>query len=299
VTHPDEVPVDDALVRELLRQQFPRWADLAVRRLAPGGTDHAIFRLGEDKLARLARRPSAAAQVDKEAAWLPRLAPALPLRVPAPLAFGEPGAGYPFRWSVGRWLDGEPLSRGPAHDPVALATDLARFVRALQTIDATGAPRPGAHNAGRGCPLTRRDAATRAALAELHGRIDVGAAEAAWDRALATSPWAGPPVWIHGDLLAGNLLIEGGRLAAVIDFGCLAAGDPACDLLPAWFLFDGEARAAFRAAMQADAETWARARGWALSVALVQLPYYRDRDPPFAAVAERAITRVLSAEDAR
>jgi aminoglycoside phosphotransferase (APT) family kinase protein len=205
-----------------------------------------------------------------------------------------PGEGYPWEWSVHRWLEGEAATTEPISDLRWAATELGEFVVALQRIDATGGPPPGEHNSGRGVPLATRDSATRAAIASLPGVIDVGAASAAWESALRAAEWQGPPVWIHGDLQAGNLLVRQGRLSAVIDFGCLGVGDPACDLTVAWTLLAGESRDAFRAALPVDDATWARGRGWALSVGLIALPYYETTNPVLAGIARRAIAEVLA-----
>lgn len=179
-------------------------------------------------------------------------------------------------------------------DPGQAAIDLARFVAALKRIDSTGGPPPGPHNFWRGVPLSMRDAYTRDAIARSEGLVDVDAVTAAWDAALQAPAWQGPPVWIHGDLSSGNLLAVQGRLSAVIDFGCLGVGDPASDLSVAWALFSGESRDAFRAApLAVDDATWARGRGWALSSALLNLPYYIDTNPVLAANARHVIHEVL------
>ncbi len=288
--HADETPTSEALVRLLLAEQHPQWADLPLRPVASAGTDHALYRLGEDMAVRLPLRPSAAGQAGKEQTWLPRLAPHLPVPISRPLAAGEPGAGYPWPWSVCAWIEGE----NPVVGGDALARDLAGFVLALQAIDATGAPTPGRHNFGRGVPLALRDGFTREAIARSEGLVDTEAVSAAWDAGLATPTWAGPPVWLHGDLCPGNLLVADGRLAAVIDFGGLAAGDPACDLIVGWNLLSPSARAAYRDALRVDDATWARGRAWALSVAIVQLPYYRETNPALAANARATIAAVLA-----
>ncbi|RMF76469.1 MAG: aminoglycoside phosphotransferase family protein, partial [Chloroflexi bacterium] len=273
--HADEIDIDDLLVRRLLTAQFPQWADLHIEAVSSAGTDNALYRLGDAMVMRLPRIHNAVAQVDKEQMWLPKLAPHLPLAIPTPLARGKPGAGYPFQWSIYRWLDGDNAMLDRITDPAQMATQLAQFINALQHIDTTGGPCPGSHNFSRGVPLVMRDADTRAAIDSLHGIIDTDAASAAWDAALNTPAWNNPPVWIHGDLQSGNLLAQNGRLSAVIDFGGLAVGDPACDLQVAWNLFDVEARAVFRDAVSVDEATWARGRGWALSVGLIALPYYQ------------------------
>ncbi len=292
--HVGEVDVDVPLVRRLLVAQFPHWADLPLAPVQSTGTDNAIYRLGDDMAVRLPRIARVAGQVDKEHRWLPRLAPLLPLAIPVPLAKGRPAEGYPWQWSVYRWLAGENANIAHIVDPRRAAIMLAQFIAALHRIDPTGGLPPGEHNFFRGVPLAMRDAPVRKAIATLHGRIDAHAVSAAWEAALQAPAWRRPPVWIHGDLQAGNLLVEGGRLSAVIDFGGIGVGDPACDLMVAWTLFSGDSRDAFRAALAVDDATWARGRGWALSVALIALPYYWDTNPTIVANARRAIDEVLA-----
>jgi aminoglycoside phosphotransferase (APT) family kinase protein len=243
---------------------------------------------------RMPRIAWAIGQVDKEHRWLPRLARRLPLAIPVPLAKGSPGEGYPWNWSVCRWLDGENATLDRLHDHRQAATDLAGFVTALWKIDPTDGPTPGTHNFGRGVPLKMRDVPTRAAIAALHDTLDTDALTRAWDAALAAPVWGRAPVWVHGDLQSGNLLTLRGRLSAVIDFGGLGVGDPACDLMVAWNLFSGAGREAFREHTQADDATWDRGRGWALSVALIALPYYRSSNPSLAGMARRTIDEVLA-----
>lgn len=288
--HPEEVPTDAALVRRLLADQFPRWAGLAVEPVRSHGTDHAIYRLGDDLVARLPRVARAVGQAATEATWLPRLAPHLPLRLPAQVARGRPGHGYPFAWSVYEWLPGENAD-GTLDDPTRAAVDLAAFVRALHRVDTTGAPprRAGA----RGGPLVECDAQVRDAVARLGDRVDGAAVLRSWEESLRAPVWRGREVWLHGDLLPGNLLVVDGRLSAVIDFGCLTVGDPACDLLPAWNVFAGDSRARFRAELAVDDATWLRGRGWALAQAVVALPYYWDTNPGMVRQARHALGQVL------
>jgi aminoglycoside phosphotransferase (APT) family kinase protein len=222
------------------------------------------------------------------------LAPHLPLAIPIPLARGTPAEDYPWDWSVYRWLEGEDATVAPVADPGQAATELAHFVASLQRIDLTHGPGRSPPKSPRGEPLAMRDSATRAAIASSRGLIDTDAATAAWEAALRAPEWHGPPVWIHGDLLPGNLLVVRGRLSAVIDFSCLGLGDPACDLLPAWAFLSAETRDLFRATLQVDDATWARGRGWALSVGLIALPYYHRSNPVLADIARHAIHEVLA-----
>jgi aminoglycoside phosphotransferase (APT) family kinase protein len=290
--HEGELDVHVALVRRLLAAQFPEWAPLPIARVPSSGTVNAIYRLGSDMAVRVPRVAEWARDLEKEQRWLPELAPHLPLAVPEPLAQGRPGEGYPWNWAVYRWLEGEEWAGDRVRDLCEAAVDLAQFISALQRIDATDGPSD--QPADRGRPLAERDVAVRAAIAASHGLIDIGAATAAWDAALAAPVWNGPPVWIHGDLLPGNVLVARGRLSAVIDFGALSVGDPACELMAGWTLFSGRSRDVFREALSADEATWARARGWALSVAVIALPYYQDTNPVFAANARHWIAEVLA-----
>lgn len=254
--------IDEALVGALLREQFPRWAALPVRRVRPGGWDNRTFRLGDELLARLPAAESYAAQVAVEQHWLPRLAPPLPVAIPEPVGAGRPGCGYAWPWSIYGWLPGDTADVA-ALDEAALGSACADFLHALHRVDAADAPAPGARNFWRGAPLARYDREARAAVAALADRIDAARALAIWDRALA-SAWEAPSVWLHGDLWLTNLLVQNGRLSAVIDWGLMAAGDPACDLALAWRGFGPAGRAAFRAGLALDDACWDRARGWAL-----------------------------------
>jgi aminoglycoside phosphotransferase (APT) family kinase protein len=292
--HDDEVRTDAALVRRLLAAQFPHWARLDIEPVRSDGTDNAMYRLGGELAARLPRRPGAVRPMDKEHTWLARLAPALPLPLPLPLAKGAPGEGYPWPWSVCRWLDGENPTPGQIGDADRFANDLAAFLRALQAIDAAGAPRAGEHNYGRGAPLAQWRATIGERLTWLADLDDIALVTAAWEADARAAPWDRPPVWIHGDLSAGNLLAREQRLSGVIDWSCLGAGDPACELQVAWNLFDPAGRRAFREAMAVDDATWTRGRAWGLAMAILNFSYYRTRSPAIAAHGRRAIDAVLA-----
>jgi aminoglycoside phosphotransferase (APT) family kinase protein len=262
--------VTPALVERLVARQFPQWARLPVARVESDGWDNSTFRLGDELAARLPSADAYAPQVEKEHRWLPALAPQLPLRIPVPVAKGVAGEDFPRPWSVYRWLPGEPATVDRVTDFGAFAGDLAEFLAALHRADATDGPAAGAHSFFRGGPLATYDDETRAAIAALEGEIDVAAATQVWEAALA-STWNGPPIWVHGDVTASNLVVLDGRLAAVIDFGCSAVGDPACDLAIAWTFLFGESRDAFWERLPLDEGTWARARGWTLWKALITL----------------------------
>ncbi|WP_240183730.1 aminoglycoside phosphotransferase family protein [Leifsonia aquatica] len=290
--------IDAALVRRLVDTQFPQWRDLPIAPVEHDGWDNRTFRLGDDLSVRLPSAAGYTVQVAKEQEWLPRLAPQLPLPIPQPVAAGVPGEGYPFPWSVYRWLPGRALVLALAAgdgdggdgreevDEVVLARDLGAFLVALRQADAADGPEPGPLTALRGAPPGVYGDEAVAAIALLGD--DAPRARALWDRAIV-SRWEAAPVWFHGDVAEGNLLVDAGRLSAVIDFGTSGVGDPACDLVPAWTLFEEPARAAFRAAAGLDADTWVRARGWALWKAAITL-----RDRPDDAPSRTTLRRLLA-----
>jgi aminoglycoside phosphotransferase (APT) family kinase protein len=260
--------IDSQLVSNLIHEQFPQWSHLPIRAVKESGWDNRTFHLGEHRLVRLPSDPAYAPQVEVEHLWLPRLAPKLPLEIPAPIARGAPATHYPMPWSICHWIEGESARPERITDLDVFAADLARFLRALQSIDAERGPPAGPRNFFRGGALSNYDAQTRNAIEILDSKIDASRAISIWNTALASS-WKKAPVWVHGDVSCGNLLLQNGALHAVIDFGQLAVGDPACDLAIAWTVFNGQSRATFRNAMGLDDETWARGRGWVLWKALI------------------------------
>jgi aminoglycoside phosphotransferase (APT) family kinase protein len=289
------VETDPPLVRRLLAAQFPQWADLTIEPVPSSGTDNALYRLGSDMVVRLPRHARTNGTLERERLWLPRLAPHLPLAVPLPLAEGVPAEGYPFIWSIYRWLDGQEATAERIADLREAAAELARFVAALQRIDPAGGPLPDGYNANRGVPLATRDAATRRSIATLTGRIDVEAATAAWEASLEAPEWQHRPVWIHGDLDSRNVLVQHGRLSAVIDWGCLGVGDPACDVAVVWKMLSANTRGIFREVLAVDDATWARSRGWALSQALMAEPYYTlETNPGLVLEARCWLAEVLA-----
>ncbi len=289
--HADEIETDVGLVRRLLAGQFPHWAGLPVEPVASYGTDHDIYRLGDRLAARLPRIGWATAQAAKEAEWLPKLAPHLPLAIPVQLAMGHPAEGYPFAWSVYEWLPGE-NANGTIGDLDQAAVDLAAFVTALRQVDTAGAhPRPPG---ARGGPLADGDEHVRRSIAQLGDRIDGDATLRSWQESLSAPAWDGPEAWVHGDLLPGNLLIVDGRLSAVIDFGGLNVGDPACDLQPAWNVFAGDSHERFRVELAVDDASWSRGRGWALCQAVTGLAYYWDTNPGMIRQTSHALAQVLA-----
>jgi aminoglycoside phosphotransferase (APT) family kinase protein len=287
--HDGEVDIDPGLVGRLVAAQFPRLAGLPVSALRPAGTVNAIYRLGDDLCVRLPRVQRYAGDLEDEWRWLPWLAPHLSLRVPEPVGKGYPAGGYPFPWAIYRWIGGQPYADELVDDERQAAVDLARFVAGLRAIDPVAeAPRAGRR------PLRELDAATRTAIGSLPGVMDRDAAAAAWERALRAPAWRESPVWIHTDLLRSNLLVDGGRLSAVIDFGAAGIGDPAADVIAAWSVFGRTGRTAFRAALDVDDGTWNRARGFALHQAVLIIPYYAETNPSFAASAKRTVEEILA-----
>jgi len=289
--HDDEVEVSTGLVRLLVDTQLPHLAGRPLTRLDTWGTDHVIVRLGDDLSVRLPKIGWAATQGEREARWLPVLAPRLPAEVPVPVFVGEPAHGYPYRWYVSPWLSGE--NPGAGTDLRALAADLAAFVHALQAVDTTGAPGPRVGQ--RGGDLAGADERTRQRAEELRGETDVDGLLAIWDAGLHAPAWDRAPVWVHGDLQDGNVLLREGRLTGVIDWGGLIAGDPSVELMVAWSFLDAETRVVYRDALGwADDATWLRGRAWAASAAINALPYYRDTNPVIVARSWRTVTEVLS-----
>jgi aminoglycoside phosphotransferase (APT) family kinase protein len=283
--HGDELQIDVALVRRLLAAQFPKWADLPLRRVEPSGTVNAIFRLGDELSVRLPRRNGPTAPGSKELDWLPKLAPLLPVDVPTPVAQGQPVAEYPWFWEIHTWVEGETVPVAEI-DVIQAARDLAALIGTMQRLDGAGAP------PGRGIPLAERDADIRYWLARFDGDPTV---TAEWDRAVAAPAWDGPPVWHHGDLDVRNWLVRNGRIGGVIDWGAMGVGDPACDVMVAWKLHSPAARDAFRDALPTDDATWERARGWVLSQAVAILAYYTpENNPALFHEAESWLELVLS-----
>lgn len=293
--HEGEVDVPPALVRRLLAAQHPQWAELPLAPVGEWGTDHAMYRLGDELVVRLPRIGWAVPAVAVEQRWLPVLGPQLPVEIPEVMVTGEPGEGYPWPWTVLRWIEGEhplPVDWWGAEQ---LAVCVARFNRALAAIDPTDGPIAGSPGGPqRGIPIRLRNEQVRAGIAELADEFDPAALLAAWEADAFAADHEGDPAWVHGDLTPGNLLLRDGRLAGVLDFGGVAVGDPAVGLLPAWNLFAGQARQTFRDFSGGDEATWRRGRAWALSIAVVALPYFRDTYPAICASSRRVLVEVLA-----
>lgn len=289
--HEGQVETSPDLVARLLADQFPEWLRPEITYVKSFGTDHDIYRVGNDLSVRLPKVEWATTQAEKEGQWLPKLADRLPVRVPRQLGIGAPAEGYSFRWSVCEWIAGSDATRERV-DLDTLARDLASFVTALRKIDTAGAPLRTA--GARGCPLSEVDDAVRRAMAALGTDPAMDEIGHLWDESLGAADWDVQEVWVHGDLLAGNLIIRDQRLHAVIDWGTLNVGDPACDLLAAWNVFSGTSRAVYLEALSVDDDTWLRGRGWAIYQAVVALPYYRDTNPGMVRQANRALAEVIT-----
>lgn len=285
--HADELDIDAALVRRLLKTQFPDWAHLPLKPMGSSGTDNAMYQLGSDKVVRLPRLPGAVKALEHEYHWLPRLAPHLPIAVPTPLAKGEPGEGYTLPWAVYALLEGENGFEVHASNKTQFALDMAAFIQAFQRIDPTNAPA-----SDRTTPRALGDYAYEK-IRIISDEFDAHALTRAWKAALEPADFQGTPVWTHGDLHGGNFMLHQDRLSAVIDFGYVGVGDPARELMLAWNDLDADSRPAFREALHVDDETWARGRGWALKMALVGLPYYRHTNLPFAKMCRYTIRQIL------
>lgn len=287
-----EVDVTVDLVRRLLVEQHPDLAHLSLTEAA-FGWDNVMFRLGGELSVRLPRRAMSAPLVDHEIRWLPVLAPRLPLPIPAPVRSGHPGGGYPWSWSVCPWFDGEPAAVRPPDDAAATARALGDFLRALHRP----APADVPQNPYRGVPLADRSAVTVTRIDSLHDVVDAPGVRSLWEDLAATRPWDGPPVWLHGDLHAGNVVVRDGAIAAVVDWGDLTGGDPATDLAAAWMLLPTDVRDEFRAAVgDVDDDTWRRARGWALVHGVGTLAASAD-NPVMAAVGHATLTAVIEDSD--
>lgn len=288
--HANQVHVDERLVRRLVDSQFPAGRGLPLRRFPSSGTVNAIYRLGDYSI-RLPLLADFTQPLLKEIQWLPVLAPQLPLAAPEVVAVGEPVDEYPLPWAIYRWIDGTPWSTDAVDDEVAAAEALADYITALQRIDTVGAPT--ARSGAQGAAVRGRDRGVRRAIEAAVDLLDTAAVARVWDEVLDAPDWDRAAVWVHGDLLAPNVLLAGGSLHAVIDYGNACAGDPAVDLAAAWSLFGHTGRRHLRSALDADEATWVRARGWALS-AVVGVTYYASSNPAFADDCRRRVEEALT-----
>lgn len=294
--HQNEVPVDEGVVRSLLNEQCPQWADLSLSP-AGAGTDNIMYRLGSDLLVRLPRTADRARSLRKEQEWLPRLAPLMPCSVPEPLHAGSPTTAYPLPWSIYRWIDGDEAQPETVQDWSTFGTDLATVVRELHDVDLMGAARTGDLSWYRGGHLRDCDEWVSRSLtdcrASVGGEIDVETLERLWREALALPEPSGPHVWLHGDLKPTNLLVQDGRLHAVIDFGGLSIGLPDAEHSTVWDL-PPQARHAYWDTIELDDLTWTRARAWAIAVGASGISYYWHTYPAFVAECRSRLQAILT-----
>jgi aminoglycoside phosphotransferase (APT) family kinase protein len=292
--HSGQLKITEAIVANLVATQFPQWADLPVRTVRSHGTVNALFRVGDDLVARLPLvcddpdKERQALEVEAEAAR--RLAQISPVRTPRPVGIGDPGAGYPAPWAVYYWLPGSLAGESEAAaDSPEFAHDLAHFILALREVDTAGRVFTGA---GRGGLLSAFDEYVRHGLARSESMIDTAALRRVWAD-VRTASRTEADTWSHGDLMPGNLLVDGDRLVGVIDVGQFGVADPALDLQPAWNLMRPQGRSAFRAALGSDDDEWARGKGWALAQAIGCLWYYRETNPAMSRTAHTTLSALL------
>lgn len=261
-------PINEELARYMIDSQIPQWKHLKITPIAHGGWDNRTFHLGETMSIRMPSAEIYAHQIEKEFYWLPILAPLLPKQISIPLIIGKQTKNYSWSWGIYKWLEGETVTTTHNIDLNMLAKDLGTFLKALYTINSTGGPAAGSHNFYRGGHLHVYNDQVQQALVILENKIDTSKARMIWESAVTTT-WEKDPVWVHGDIAAGNLLVQNGKLNAVIDFGGLAVGDPACDLAIAWTQFTDSSRQLFKESVSLDHETWNRGKAWALWKALI------------------------------
>ncbi|WP_033298457.1 aminoglycoside phosphotransferase APH(3') [Psychromonas ossibalaenae] len=260
--------IDTTLVKKLVDKQFPQWSSEGISPVEKSGWDNRTFHLGKNMLVRLPSSDDYVSQVEKEQRWLPELAKVASLPIPRPVAKGISSTDFPRPWSVYEWIEGETILNKCPKDLDSIAYDLAEFLNSLDKADTEGAPLAGKHNFYRGCSLNNYEKDIYKSLEVLKNEIDTETVIAVWDKA-SEHEWSQPSVWFHGDMSLGNILVKDGKLSAIIDFGCSAVGDPACDLAIAWTLFEGNSRRIFEEKRNVDAYTWNRGRGWALWKALI------------------------------
>lgn len=291
--HENELEIDEHLVYALLKSQCTKWADLPLRPIPSSGTDNALFRLGNEFVIRLPRiewEPGSINQsIKKEYEWLPKIARCLKISISEPIFKGNPDTSYPWPWLITKWNEGHNPNLEEGNEHELLAKDLANFLNNLHGIKINGGP-----PSRRGIPLKEVDDETKKAIGELEGEVNTLRITSLWEQFISVPMWNKEPVWVHGDFLPGNILVENNRLHAVIDFSDVGIGDPACDLVIAWSLLNDSSRKIFRESLEGiDDNTWERGKGWALSIALIMLPYYKDTNPTLAILARRMIENVM------
>lgn len=291
--HENELEIDENLVKELLTTQCPDWAHLPLKAITSSGTENALFRLGGDYVIRLPRvewvTGSVNKSIDKEYKWVSKIAQFLKIPLSEPLFKGRSHKNYPWSWIIAKWNDGDNPCFEKENEYKILAEDLACFLNELHAIKLPNGPA-----SRRGVSLKLLDEETRKAIGELKGEIDIQPVTFLWTQLSNIPSWNRDSVWVHGDFLPGNILVQNGRLNAVIDFSDVGIGDPACDLIVAWSLLNSYSRKYFKENLDhIDEDTWERGRGWALSIALIMLPYYKNSNPILASLARKMIENVL------
>lgn len=287
--HPDEFHINANLVRELLTEQFPNWSKLDLQEILPKGTDNAMFKLASDKLVRLPRTKQSATNIEKELLWLPKFSSLLPIAIPTLLGSGSANKKYPLPWVIYNWLEGKSTDKEGDIDLGQAAVNLGNFVVAMQKIDPTNGPK-----CNRGQPLNKCNKGVLESIESLKGEYDTNLLTKIWESTLETPAWSGDPVWIHGDLHSGNILVKNKKITAIVDFGLAGIGDPAADMMLAWTVLDAENREIFRSIAKPDDHTWARGRGWAFALGALGYPYYRKSNPEFAHIAKRSLDEVIA-----
>ncbi|MED0986325.1 aminoglycoside phosphotransferase family protein [Bacillus paramycoides] len=285
-------PINTELAKRLVQEQFPEWAHLEIKPVKFSGHDNRTFHLGKQMSVRLPSDAAYVPQVEKENKWLPILSKEITLPISSPIAKGNPSEEYPWPWSINKWIEGETVTKENVHNLNEFATDLGSFLVELQSIDASNGPKAGAHNFYRGGLISVYDEEARVAIENNKDVFDETLLKHLWDLALR-STWERTPVWVHGDIAPGNLLIKDGKLCAVIDFGILGVGDPACDAAMAWTFFDKNSRNVFKEVLCMDEETWNRARGWALWKALITYDANRNSNKRMAEESCRVIQVIV------
>lgn len=287
--------ITPTLAKKLITTQFSEYAHLTVREVEQQGHDNRTYRLGKDMIIRMPIAENYALKVPKEQELLPKLAKHLSIKIPTPIKMGKPSADYPYPFSIYKWLDGRSANHVTLDNKTLenIALSLATFLKELQEITDVDGPKPGQHNWWRGDLLSIYDKDAREQIANLEYVIDSNSALDLWEIACATQ-WNKKPVWIHGDFAAGNILIKNNKLSGIIDFGGMAVGDPACDLVIAWTYLSGKARETFMRKINLDTDSWTRARAWALWKATFELCQIEDKNSSEAALQKRIIGSVLN-----
>src|SRR3990167_181520 len=287
--------VSVSLIKNLIFEQFSQWKNLPIKEVEVQGWDNRTFRLGSEMLIRMPSAECYAVKVEKEQKWLPILAKHLSIKIPEPIAMGKPSKDYPWNWSIYKWIEGKSANTLNVNekDLENIAKQVDQFLNELHKIDTAGAPSPGKHNFYRGGDLSVYDKETRSAIEKLKTFISAENVLKVWEKALG-SAWNKNPIWIHGDLSAGNILIQNNRLVGIIDFGGTAVGDPACDLVIAWTFLKNKSRKIFKANVNLDNDTWTRARGWALWKAVITLDSLKYKTSLEAFEQKNIIEEIIS-----